>query len=83
MAITKVNPPSISILRGVIIPPYGGDTTWTNLASAFSGLSETMQSFVESLRGRHAMAADKAVELRCTEGEVAVVRFCVASSRGA
>ena len=25
-----VNPPSASILRGDIVPPYGGDTYWTN-----------------------------------------------------
>ena len=30
-----VNPPCASILRGVTIPPYGGDTFWTNLAAAY------------------------------------------------
>ncbi len=49
-----VNPPSASILRGVTIPPYGGDTFWTNLAAAYDGLSETMRRFVEGLRGVHA-----------------------------
>jgi alpha-ketoglutarate-dependent sulfate ester dioxygenase len=34
-----VNPPCASILRGVTIPPYGGDTFWTNLAAAYNGLS--------------------------------------------
>jgi alpha-ketoglutarate-dependent taurine dioxygenase len=29
-----VNPPMASILRGVTIPPYGGDTFWTNLNAA-------------------------------------------------
>ena len=46
-----VNPPMASILRGVTIPPYGGDTFWTNLAAAYLGLSPTMQGFVDSLRG--------------------------------
>ena len=32
-----VNPPAASILRGVVIPPYGGDTQWTNLAAAYQG----------------------------------------------
>jgi taurine dioxygenase len=45
-----VNPPFASILRGVTIPPYGGDTFWTNLAAAYAGLSETMQGFVDGLR---------------------------------
>lgn len=49
-----VNPPSASILRGVTIPPYGGDTFWTNLAAAYAGLSETMRGFVDGLRGIHA-----------------------------
>jgi alpha-ketoglutarate-dependent taurine dioxygenase len=49
-----VNPPCASILRGVTIPPYGGDTFWTNLAAAYAGLSETMRGFVDTLRGIHA-----------------------------
>jgi taurine dioxygenase len=48
-----VNPPCASILRGVTIPPYGGDTFWTNLAAAYTGLSETMRGFVDGLRGIH------------------------------
>lgn len=51
-----VNPPSASILRGVTIPPYGGDTFWTDLAAAYRGLSEPMRRFVESLRGIHRFA---------------------------
>ena len=49
-----VNPPCASILRGVTIPPYGGDTFWTNLAAAYDGLSESMRRFVDGLRGIHA-----------------------------
>ncbi len=49
-----VNPPCASILRGVTIPPYGGDTFWTNLAAAYNGLSEPMRRFVEGLRAVHA-----------------------------
>lgn len=48
-----VNPPAASILRGVVIPPYGGDTLWTNLAEAYNGLSETLRGFVDTLRGVH------------------------------
>src|SRR3984957_7730532 len=43
-----------SILRGVTIPPYGGDTFWTNLVAAYAGLSEPMRAFVDGLRGIHA-----------------------------
>ncbi len=49
-----VNPPCASILRGVTIPPYGGDTFWTNLAAAYAGLSDTMRGFVDGLNGIHA-----------------------------
>lgn len=51
------NPPAASILRGVTIPPYGGDTQWTNLAAAFAALSEPLQRIVEGLRGEHRFAA--------------------------
>jgi taurine dioxygenase len=44
-----LNPPKASILRGVTIPPYGGDTFWTNLAVAYQGLSETMRGIVDGL----------------------------------
>ncbi len=48
-----VNPPAASILRGVTVPPFGGDTLWTNLAVAYRNLSPPMQRFVEGLRGLH------------------------------
>ncbi len=47
------NPPAASVLRGEIVPPYGGDTQWTNLAAAYRALSPTMQAFVDGLRGVH------------------------------
>jgi len=50
---TVLNPPAISILRGVTIPPYGGDTQFANLAAAYNALSPTMQRFLDSLRGVH------------------------------
>jgi alpha-ketoglutarate-dependent taurine dioxygenase len=53
---SAVNPPFASILRGVTIPPYGGDTFWTNLAAAYNGLSPTMRGFVDGLRGIHKSA---------------------------
>lgn len=52
-----VNPPAASILRGVTIPPYGGDTQWTNLVAAYRALSEPMQQFVDGLRGIHRFTA--------------------------
>lgn len=51
-----VNPPFASILRGVEIPPYGGDTQWTNLVIAYEKLSEPVRRFVDGLRGVHRFA---------------------------
>jgi taurine dioxygenase len=52
-----VNPPFASILRGATIPPYGGDTQWTNLVIAYDKLSEPVRRFVDGLRGVHRFAA--------------------------
>lgn len=57
-----VNPPSASILRGVDIPPYGGDTFWTNLAVAYNGLSETLRAFLDTLNGVHRFKLPASVE---------------------
>lgn len=64
-----VNPPSASILRGVTIPPYGGDTFWTNLAAAYMGLSPTMRGFVDGLRGIHAFVPRAAATPGATYNE--------------
>jgi len=43
-------PPAISLLYGVEIPPFGGDTIWANSALAFACLSDTMKSVLAGLR---------------------------------
>ena len=43
-------PPAISMLYGVDIPPYGGDTIWANSVLAYRTLSETMQNMIAPLR---------------------------------
>jgi alpha-ketoglutarate-dependent sulfate ester dioxygenase len=48
-----VNPPTASILRAEIVPPYGGDTHWTNLVAAYEGLPEPLQRLADSLRAKH------------------------------
>ena len=53
---SAINPPFASILRGDTVPPYGGDTQWTNLAAAYNALSPTMQGIVDGLRGVHRSA---------------------------
>ena len=46
-------PPSASILRGVVVPPYGGDTQWTNLARAYARLSPEVRAFIDGLHAVH------------------------------
>ncbi|WP_437853467.1 TauD/TfdA dioxygenase family protein [Sorangium sp. So ce363] len=47
------NPNRYSILRGVEIPPYGGDTLWSNLECAYDGLSPTIKALVDGLQAVH------------------------------
>ncbi|MDT3444755.1 TauD/TfdA family dioxygenase [Pseudofrankia sp. BMG5.37] len=47
------NPPMGSILRGVIIPPYGGDTQWTNLVVAYDTLSKPIRDLIDGLHAVH------------------------------
>ena len=43
-------PPAISTLRAVEIPPFGGDTIWCNSALAYVTLSETMKAMLAPLK---------------------------------
>lgn len=56
-ATPAVNPPAGSILRADILPPYGGDTTWTNLVAAYEGLSDPVRRFVDELWAEHRYGA--------------------------
>lgn len=47
------NPPMGSILRGVVVPPYGGDTQWTNLVVAYETLSAPLQRLCDELHAVH------------------------------
>jgi alpha-ketoglutarate-dependent taurine dioxygenase len=43
-------PPSITILRSVQVPPFGGDTMWANSALAYTMLSDTYRGLIKDLR---------------------------------
>jgi taurine dioxygenase len=43
-------PPSISTLYAVVIPPFGGDTIWANLALAYRMLSDGMRETITRLK---------------------------------
>jgi alpha-ketoglutarate-dependent taurine dioxygenase len=48
-------PPAISTLRSIEIPPFGGDTMWANGALAYASLSDTMKAMIDGLKVRMSM----------------------------
>jgi taurine dioxygenase len=53
-----VNPPSVSILRADVVPEFGGDTTWFDSVSAYTGLSGPVRDFVHELWAVHEYGAE-------------------------
>jgi taurine dioxygenase len=47
------NPATASILRGAVVPEYGGDTLWTNLEAAYADLSRPVRNFIDELQAVH------------------------------
>jgi alpha-ketoglutarate-dependent sulfate ester dioxygenase len=47
------NPAKASVLRGAVVPPYGGDTLWTNLVLAYEDLSAPIRDLVDHLQAVH------------------------------
>jgi alpha-ketoglutarate-dependent taurine dioxygenase len=47
------NPNRFSILHGVDIPAYGGDTLFSNLIAAYEGLSPQIKALVDDLQAVH------------------------------
>ncbi len=43
-------PPSVSMLYGVQIPPFGGDTIWANSVLAYNCLSDVMKEIIAPLK---------------------------------
>jgi alpha-ketoglutarate-dependent taurine dioxygenase len=61
-------PPAITILRSVEVPPFGGDTTWANAALAYTMLSDVYRQMIGGLQVRFSLrdvlaAAQGAVEI--------------------
>ena len=46
-------PPAVGILRGVQIPPLGGDTVWASAISAYEGLDDETKARIETLTATH------------------------------
>jgi taurine dioxygenase len=52
--------PAFSVLRGVDIPAYGGNTVWANTAAAYDALPAPLRALVENLWAVHTNAYDYA-----------------------
>ena len=51
-------PPSITILRSIQVPPFGGDTVWANSALAYRMLSSAYRRMIQDLRVRFSLSED-------------------------
>jgi taurine dioxygenase len=58
------NPNRFSILQGVEIPAYGGDTLFTNLIAAYEGLSPKIKALIDDLQAVHQTSSYDAGEAR-------------------
>jgi alpha-ketoglutarate-dependent taurine dioxygenase len=58
------NPNRYSLLRGIQIPAYGGDTLWSNLALAYKGLSQPIKTLVDGLTAVHRTSAYDTADAR-------------------
>jgi taurine dioxygenase len=49
----RAAPPSITMLRSKVVPPYGGDTLFASMTAAYTGLSERMKQYIHGLEAIH------------------------------
>ncbi|MER8649240.1 TauD/TfdA family dioxygenase [Mesorhizobium sp. M1121] len=65
--------PKISVLRGIVIPPVGGDTVWSNTAAAYLDLPMPLQRLADDLWAVHSFpgASKKLYAEALTEPRIA------------
>ena len=49
----RAAPPALTILRAHVIPAYGGDTLFSSMTAAYTGLSERMKHYIHGLEAQH------------------------------
>ncbi|WP_024512876.1 TauD/TfdA family dioxygenase [Bradyrhizobium sp. ARR65] len=59
--------PKIAVLRGIVIPPFGGDTVWANTAAAYLDLTPPLQRLADELWAVHSNSFDYAGMARVRE----------------
>jgi alpha-ketoglutarate-dependent taurine dioxygenase len=55
--------PSISVLRAITLPAYGGTTVWANTVRAYAGLSPALKALADRLWAVHTNLYDYAAEV--------------------
>lgn len=79
-------PPAITALYSLEIPPLGGDTIWANAALAYASLTDTYRGMIQGLKVHFSLrdvmkAAQESVELRDSPiGNLAATRQSTALS---
>jgi alpha-ketoglutarate-dependent taurine dioxygenase len=74
-------PPAITILRSIQVPPFGGDTTFANCALAYAMLSDTYREMIRNLKVRFSLRdVLKAVHSAVEESDSPIGKL--ASTRG-
>ncbi|KYG97574.1 TauD/TfdA family dioxygenase [Bradyrhizobium sp. DOA1] len=59
--------PKIAVLRSLVIPPFGGDTVWSNTVTAYLDLAPPLQRLADKLWAVHSNAFDYAILARVGE----------------
>jgi len=54
--------PKYSVLRGVVVPEFGGDTVWSNTVAAYQSLPTDLRTLAASLRAIHTNAYNHDLE---------------------
>jgi taurine dioxygenase len=67
--------PQVSILRGVVIPPVGGDTVWANTAAAYEGLPPDLKALADKLWALHGNDYDYAAARPVESDDEGVKRY--------
>ncbi|WP_375167817.1 TauD/TfdA dioxygenase family protein [Bradyrhizobium sp. CCGB01] len=59
--------PKIAVLRGIVMPSFGGDTVWSNAVTAYLDLAPPLQRLADKLWAFHSNAFDYAIMPRASE----------------
>ena len=70
-----LNPPQVTTLRSVVLPPYGGETLIANTAAAYRDLPEPLRGFADTLTAVHTNAYDYAANALDEQAEARRAEF--------